>query len=82
EWFFGDDQKAVGQFAWYDANAGKQTHPVGQLQPNAFGVFDIIGNVWQWTEDCYHETYQGAPVTAAAWVDDAGCSRVYRGGGW
>jgi formylglycine-generating enzyme required for sulfatase activity len=56
--------------------------PVGSLSPNGFGVYDMIGNVWEWTADCWRETYAGAPVDASAW--DAGpCrQRTYRGGSW
>jgi formylglycine-generating enzyme required for sulfatase activity len=59
------------------------TEPVGSFRPNAFGLYDMHGNVWQWVEDCYHDTYQGAPTDGAAWVTctDAG-RRVARGGSW
>lgn len=56
------------------------TSPVGSFRPNAFGIYDIIGNVWEWVEDCGHESYEGAPINGIAWVE-AGCvSRVLRGG--
>ncbi len=59
------------------------TAPVGSFPPNAFGVSDLQGNVWEWVEDCWHPTYEGAPTDGRAWVDDGGCrKRVNRGGGW
>jgi formylglycine-generating enzyme required for sulfatase activity len=60
------------------------THPVGSKQANAFGLYDMIGNVWEYTQDCYHDNYNGAPVDGSAWVTDS-CSdsdRVVRGGSW
>ena len=56
--------------------------PVGSFKPNAFGLFDMAGNAWEWTQDCWHDTYQGAPVDGGA-VESAGCKRrVIRGGSW
>ncbi len=57
--------------------------PVGSLQPNAFGLYDMIGNVWEWLEDCASLTYVGRPTDQRAWVWEGGCKRrVQRGGGW
>jgi sulfatase modifying factor 1 len=58
------------------------TAPVGSFRPNAFGLYDMLGNVEQWTEDCYHQSYSGAPHDAAAWVGGACDQRVLRGGYW
>jgi len=61
----------------------KQTVPVGSFQPNAFGLYDMLGNAWQWTADCWHDNYAGAPADGAAWgTAGDSCGRVLRGGSW
>jgi len=61
----------------------RQTAPVGSFAPNGFGLYDMVGNVREWTEDCYHERYIGAPTDGSAWIEGADCSRrVVRGGSW
>jgi formylglycine-generating enzyme required for sulfatase activity len=45
-----------------------QTAPVGSFAPNRFGLYDMVGNVWAWTEDCYHDSYSGAPTDGSAWT--------------
>jgi formylglycine-generating enzyme required for sulfatase activity len=76
----GDDEAGLDPYAWYSANANNRAHPVGEKAPNAFGLFDMHGNVWEWVEDCYHEDYEGAPVDGAAWTTGACEARVLRGG--
>jgi formylglycine-generating enzyme required for sulfatase activity len=58
------------------------TAPVGSYLPNEFGLHDMIGNVWEWTEDCYHETYASAPTDGSAWTSGDCSLRVVRGGSW
>jgi formylglycine-generating enzyme required for sulfatase activity/cellulose biosynthesis protein BcsQ len=59
-----------------------QTAPVGSFAPNAFGLYDMVGNVSEWVEDCYHPNYDGAPADGSAWIS-GGCEhRVARGGSW
>ena len=58
----------------------KGSAPVGSFLPNKFGLYDIAGNVWEWTEDCYHNSYEGAPSDGSAWMSDACSHRVVRGG--
>ena len=59
------------------------TAPVGSYEVNAFGLFDMPGNVWEWVEDCWHGGYQGAPSNGTAWVRSGDCDlRVLRGGAW
>lgn len=56
--------------------------PAGSFAPNAFGLHDMHGNVWEWTEDCYHANYGGAPTDGAAWINGDCSRRVLRGGSW
>ena len=79
-WSFGDEASQLGRYAWYDGNAGRQTHPVGQLQPNPWGLYDMHGNVWEWVQDWYGSYASGAAVDPAG--PASGSGRVYRGGGW
>jgi formylglycine-generating enzyme required for sulfatase activity len=58
------------------------TSPVGSFAANGFGVHDMQGNVWQWTEDCYHDSYAGAPSDGSAWTTGDCGRRVVRGGSW
>ena len=63
----------------------RQTAPVGSFEPNAFGLYDMHGNVWEWVADCWHRNYEGAPTDGRAWT--SGCtsffsSAVVRGGSW
>ena len=80
---FGDDEAKLGQHAWFNGNSKSRTQVVGQKKPNAFGLHDVHGNVWQWVEDCYAESYAGAPsdgsASSAPCVEDR---RVARGGSW
>jgi formylglycine-generating enzyme required for sulfatase activity len=85
----GADQKAKSEGAFIigdpsPCNDGyAHTSPVGHYQPNAFGLYDMSGDAWQWTEDCWHGNYDGAPRNGSAWT--TGCedgSHVVRGGSW
>jgi formylglycine-generating enzyme required for sulfatase activity len=59
-----------------------QTSPVGSFKPNAFGLYDMAGNVWQWVLDCYHKTYDGASADGSAWLSGDCSARLVRGGSW
>ena len=103
KFWWGDDVKGAPSHAWFRSNsgvtaceglfcAGGQTHPVGAKPPNAFGLYDMAGNVWQWTEDCYDNSYAGIPADGRAneapssdpqAKDGRGnCLRVDRGSSW
>lgn len=77
---FGNDESKLDEYAWYDKNSGSKTHPVGQKNPNSWGLYDMSGNVWEWVQDKWHENYKAVPSDVSAWDD--GSSRVIRGGGW
>jgi formylglycine-generating enzyme required for sulfatase activity len=59
----------IDEVAWYKTNSDGTTHPVGEKRPNSFGLYDMLGNVWEWTNDVYDETVYGS-------------YRIFRGGGW
>jgi formylglycine-generating enzyme required for sulfatase activity len=77
----GDEESDLDRVGWYDGNSGLWTHPVGQKAPNAWGVFDMLGNVDEWCEDDLHENYCGAPSDGQAWNDlPRNDKHVVRGG--
>ena len=71
----------LGATAWYTKNGGYRTHPVGQKAPNAWGLYDMLGNVEEWVEDWYGG-YPGGHGNADPRGPASGSYRVYRGGGW
>jgi formylglycine-generating enzyme required for sulfatase activity len=62
-------------------NANLETTEVGSY-PNAWGLYDMTGNVWEWVEDCWNESYEGAPPDGSAWTSGDCSRRVLRGGSW
>ena len=68
--------------AWSRENSGERTHPVGQKQANEVGLYDLSGNVWEWVQDCWHDSYAGAPSNRQAWERGDCSRRVLRGGSW
>lgn len=80
---FGSDESRLPEYGWFTFNSGGRTHPVGERKVNAFGLYDMHGNVWEWTQDCWHDSYANAPIDGTAWVDATACNRrVFRGGSW
>lgn len=95
EWEYAARAGTVGRYYWGNevgngnANCnecgsqwdGKQTAPAGSFAPNAFGLYDMLGNVWEWMEDCVHDNYNDAPADGSAW--GGSCKwRTLRGGSW
>ncbi len=60
----------------------RYTAPVGSFKPNGFGLHDMLGNVWEWTEDCWNGNYNSAPTDGTAWLGSDCGRRVLRGGSW
>jgi formylglycine-generating enzyme required for sulfatase activity len=79
-YYFGDDATKLGDHAWFKANAGAMTHPGGQLRPNAWGVYDMHGNAWEWVADWYSSDYYRRSQAADPSGPEAGRNRVMRGG--
>lgn len=82
------DSTAASAFRWDPAknfsctDGYVYTAPVAQFQANAFGLHDMLGNVWEWTEDCFNTSYNGVPTTGSAWLTGDCSLRVVRGGSW
>jgi formylglycine-generating enzyme required for sulfatase activity len=97
-WNVDSDESQMDRHSWWNGNSGGKTHPVASKQANAFGLFDMQGNVFEWVADYYHSDYTGAPTDGIAWISGgaqalkpndlvAGLGgakefRVLRGGSW
>jgi formylglycine-generating enzyme required for sulfatase activity len=80
-YYWGDDAVVIGDYCWTVSNSGYRMQPVGQLAPNAWGLYDMLGNALEMCEDQYHPGYTGAPSDGSAWVDgDPSDFRISRGG--
>ena len=80
KYYWGDAMD--GSYAWYSDNSGGKTHPVGQKLPNAGGLYDMSGNVWEWCSDWYDENYYSSSPAQNPLGASGGSSRVLRGGSW
>jgi formylglycine-generating enzyme required for sulfatase activity len=73
----------VEHVAWYRKNGGGRLHRIGTKAANGFGLHDMSGNVWEWTQDCWRDGYRRGPKDGSAWTSGIDCSqRVFRGGSW
>ena len=72
----------IGDVAWYTSNSGSKTHPVGQKQPNALGLYDLSGNVYEWCSDWSSSNYYSSSPSVNPQGPSGGSSRVIRGGSW
>jgi formylglycine-generating enzyme required for sulfatase activity len=78
----GNDDRSLGDHAWYRQNSNNLTHAVGQKKPNAWGLYDMHGNVWEWCSDWYDQNYYTQSPKDNPQGPDMGSLRVFRGGCW
>ncbi len=81
-WSFGDNEHNLAEYAWYYENSQDKTHPVGSKKANPWGLYDMHGNVWEWCEDWYDETYAHASNYGSANRIGRKSKKVVRGGSW
>jgi formylglycine-generating enzyme required for sulfatase activity len=81
-YFFGDDESQLGDYAWYEDNSGNEAHPVGQKRANAWGLYDILGNVYEWAGDRWGDTYYANSPSSDPTGPLSGNERVVLGCGW
>jgi len=81
-WYSGDEAAGLKEIGWYVANSGGKTHPVCEKTPNAWGLYDMHGNVWEWCQDWWGEGYYATSPLEDPTGATGGSRRVYRGGGW
>ncbi|MBN1445325.1 MAG: formylglycine-generating enzyme family protein [Candidatus Omnitrophica bacterium] len=79
---FGDEDSQLWEYAWYEANSEKKTYPVGQKKPNAYGLYDMHGNAWEWCSDFYRADYYTGSPAANPQGPASGRHHAMRGGSW
>ena len=89
KYHFGNSESQLSRYAsfnWRNQSCpdglGKCTAEVGRYRPNSFGLYDMHGNVWEWVQDCWNDSYAGAPTDGGAWTNGDCGRRVVRGGSW
>ena len=86
--YWGDSESEQCRYANGDdddvscSDGYENTAPVGSFQPNGFRLYDVLGNVWEWVDDCWNEDYEGAPFDGSTWYRGDCSQRVLRGGSW
>ncbi len=80
KWYCGDEESCLDKIAWYYDNSGDKTHPVGTKSPNAWGLYDMSGNVWEWVNDWFSNSYYSMEPSTDPTGPVSGSNRVVRGG--
>ena len=81
-WPCGDNESCLDAVAWYGGNSDGHPHPVMTKAPNAFGVYDMLGEMYEWVADCYKDSYVGAPTDGRPRQELGSCIHFNRGGAW
>ncbi len=79
---FGDEEPGLDEYGWYRTNSDSKTHPVGEKKPNAWGLYDMHGNVWEWCQDWFSEGYYANSPADDPSGPTTGSDHVVRGGLW
>jgi len=81
-YYYGNEENKLNEYAWYSANSDSKTHPVGTKEPNAWGIYDMHGNVWEWCSDWYDGNYYKNAFYKNPQGPEKGSYRVIRCGSW
>lgn len=82
-YYFGNSQAQLAEFAWYQDNSHNKIQSVGKKAPNNWGLYDLLGNVWEWCEDSWANSYHNTPIDGMAWEgNNQKKKKILRGGSW
>ncbi len=72
----------INEYAWFYPNSGGETHPVGEKNPNAWGLYDMHGNIWEWVQDKWHEDYNSTTSYCSPCEVENESDGIIKGGSW